>query len=90
MMLYGPLIVWLGLSFFGPYDVTQGVYSKLLYIHVPTVWVAYLGYTLTFLYSVLYFFTKKNKYDSLAMANAKSGVVFTVCLLYTSDAADDC
>ena len=74
MMLYGPLVVWLGLSFFGPYDVTQGIYSKLLYIHVPTVWVAYLGYTLTFVYSVLYFFTKKHKFDSLAVSNAKSGV----------------
>ena len=81
MMLYGPLVVWLGLSFFGPYDVTQGIYSKLLYIHVPTVWVAYLGYTLTFVYSVLYFFTKKHKFDSLAVSNAKSGVVFTIITL---------
>ena len=72
MMLYGPLAVWLLISFFGPYDMTQGIYSKLLYIHVHTVWVAYLGYTLTFIYSVLYFFTKKQKYDSLAVANAKS------------------
>ena len=33
MMLYGPLVVWLLVSFFGPYDVTQGTASKLLYIH---------------------------------------------------------
>ena len=81
MMLYGPLFVWLALSIFGPYDVTQGVSSKLLYIHVPTVWVAYLGYSLTFLYSLMYFFTKKPKYDSIAVANAKSGVIFTIVTL---------
>ena len=61
MMLYGPLVVWLGLSFFGPYDVTQGIYSKLLYIHVPTVWVAYLGYTLTFVYFIDYNKMKNHK-----------------------------
>lgn len=81
MMLYGPLAVWILISFFGPYDMTQGVYSKLLYIHVPTVWVAYFGYTFTFIYSVLYFVTTKQKYDSLAVANAKSGIIFTVVTL---------
>ena len=35
---------------FGPYDQTQGEVSKLLYLHVPTVWVAYLAYTVTFIY----------------------------------------
>ena len=81
MMLFGPLLVWIAIASFGPYDVTQGISSKLLYVHVPTVWVAYLGYSLTFLYSVLYFFTKKEKYDSLAVANAKSGVIFTIVTL---------
>src|SRR5210317_2416791 len=81
MMLFGPLVVWLLVTIFGPYDVTQGVSSKLLYIHVPTVWIAYLAYTLTFLYSALYLFSKKSKYDSIAIANAKSGVVFTIVTL---------
>ena len=62
MMLFGPLVVWLLVTIFGPYDVTQGVSSKLLYIHVPTVWIAYLAYTLTFLYSALYLFSKKSKF----------------------------
>ena len=33
MMLYGPLLVWLLISAFGPYDVVQGPSSKLLYVH---------------------------------------------------------
>ncbi len=41
MMLYGPLLVWVAVALLGPYDVTQGQYSKLLYVHVPTVWIAY-------------------------------------------------
>ena len=61
MMLYGPLLVWVAVALLGPYDVTQGQYSKLLYVHVPTVWIAYLAYTLTFIYSMLYLFKKKSK-----------------------------
>ena len=80
-MLYGPLLVWVLISAFGPYDVVQGPSSKLLYVHVPTVWIAYLAYTLTFIYSLLYLIKKNPKYDSRAVANA--------CLLYTSDAADE-
>jgi len=70
-------LIWIGVSAFGPYDLTQGISSKLLYIHVPTIWIAYLGYTLTFVYSIIYIITKKPKYDSIAFSNAKSGVIFT-------------
>ena len=58
MMLYGPLLVWVAVALLGPYDVTQGQYSKLLYVHVPTVWIAYLAYTLTF-YIQCCIFSKK-------------------------------
>ena len=81
MMLYGPLLVWVLISAFGPYDVVQGPSSKLLYVHVPTVWIAYLAYTLTFIYSLLYLIKKNPKYDSRAVANAKSGVIFTASTL---------
>ena len=50
MMLYGPLLVWVAVALLGPYDVTQGQYSKLLYVHVPTVWIAYLAYTLSLIH----------------------------------------
>ena len=81
MMLYGPLAVWILVSAFGPYDTVQGPSSKLLYVHVPTVWIAYLAYTLTFIYSLLYLIKKNPKYDSRAEANAKSGVLFTASTL---------
>ena len=81
MMLYGPLLVWLLISALGPFDTVQGPSSKLLYVHVPTVWIAYLAYTLTFIYSLLYLIKKNPKYDSRAVANAKSGVLFTATTL---------
>jgi len=86
MMFYGSTILWTLIVLFGPYDVTQGMSSKLLYVHVPTVWIAYLGYSLTFVYSLLYLLKRNHKYDSLALSNAKSGVVFTIVTLVSGSA----
>lgn len=86
MIFYGSTILWILIVLFGPYDVTQGMSSKLLYVHVPTVWIAYLGYSLTFVYSLLYLLKRDHKYDSLALSNAKSGVVFTIVTLVSGSA----
>ncbi len=86
MIFYGSTILWTLIVLFGPYDVTQGMSSKLLYVHVPTVWIAYLGYSLTFVYSLLYLLKRDHKYDSLALSNAKSGVVFTIVTLVSGSA----
>tara|TARA_B100001250_G_scaffold404910_1_gene421547 strand:+ start:665 stop:1366 length:702 start_codon:yes stop_codon:yes gene_type:complete len=67
---------------FGPYDQTQGEVSKLLYLHVPTVWVAYLAYTVTFIYSLRYLISKKPKFDQIAASSAKVGVFFTAITLF--------
>ena len=74
-------LVWISLVYFGPFDSVQGIPSKLLYVHVPSVWIAYLGYFLTFVYSISYLVSKNSKFDSLAVANAKSGVIFTAITL---------
>ena len=86
MIFYGSTILWTLIVLFGPYDVTQGMSSKLLYVHVPTVWIAYLGYSLTFVYSLLYLLKRDHKYDNLALSNAKSGVVFTIVTLVSGSA----
>ena len=74
-------LVWISLVYFGPFDSVQGISSKLLYVHVPSVWIAYLGYFLTFVFSISYLVSKNSKFDSLAVANAKSGVIFTAITL---------
>lgn len=68
---------------FGPYDQTQGEISKLLYAHVPTVWVAYLAYLITFIYSLKYLLSKNPTSDQIAASSAKVGVFFTVVTLLT-------
>ena len=72
-------MVWLvafGLGF-SPADRDQEEAVRLLYVHVPTIWIAYLAFVVTAVASGLYLFTKKHSlgWDRLAGASAEVGVV---------------
>lgn len=71
--------------FFSPADRDQGDAVRILYVHVPTVWVAYLAFTVTALCSALYLFRKKHRlgFDRVAGASAEVGVVFMGLTLVT-------
>jgi len=73
-------MAWLALFalVISPADVNQGESVRLLYIHVPTIWVAYLSFIVTAAASGLYLFTKKHSlgWDRLAGASAEFGVLF--------------
>jgi heme exporter protein C len=61
-----------------PADVNQGESVRLLYIHVPTIWIAYLSFVVTAVASGTYLFTKQHSigWDRLAGASAEFGVAF--------------
>lgn len=63
---------------FTPADVNQGESVRLMYIHLPTIWVAYLSFIVSAVASGLYLFTKKHSlgWDRLAGASSEIGVVF--------------
>lgn len=71
--------------FFSPADRDQGDAVRILYVHVPTVWVAYLAFSVTALCSALYLFRKKHRlgFDRVAGASAEVGVVFMGLTLVT-------
>ena len=71
--------------FLSPADRDQGDAVRILYVHVPTVWVAYLAFTVTALCSALYLFRKKHRlgFDRVAGASAEVGVVFMGLTLVT-------
>ncbi|MFD2472389.1 cytochrome c biogenesis protein CcsA [Amycolatopsis silviterrae] len=60
-----------------PADAEQGVVQRLMYVHVPTAWIAYLAFTVVFAASVAYLRTRRTRWDRLAEASAEIGVVFT-------------
>jgi heme exporter protein C len=73
----------LGLFFTGE-DVVQGSTVRLMYIHVPTAWVAYLAFIVTAITSAMYIWGKQHSltFDRIAGASAEVGVIFMgLCLV---------
>src|SRR5438445_52151 len=60
-----------------PPDAEQGDVQRLMYVHVPSAWLAYLAFTVVFVSSIAYLRTKKIRWDRLAAASAEIGVLFT-------------
>ena len=75
-------LVAFGLGF-SPADRDQQESVRILYVHVPTIWIAYLAFTVTAIASGLYLFTKKKSlgWDRLAGASAEVGTVFVAVTL---------
>lgn len=60
-----------------PPDAIQGQLMRLMYVHVPTAWIAFLGFGITFAASGLWLWRKQSRFDRLAAASAEIGVFFT-------------
>ncbi|HEX2029861.1 MAG TPA: heme ABC transporter permease CcmC [Actinomycetota bacterium] len=60
-----------------PPDAQQGQVQRLMYVHVPTAWLAYLAFAVVFVASIAYLRTKRSRWDRLAAASAELGVLFT-------------
>lgn len=77
----GALVV-LGL-WVAPPDANQGDAQRLMYVHVPAAWLAYLAFAVTALASVLWLWprTRSPRWDLLAGASAEIGVLFTALTL---------
>lgn len=67
--------------FYVPPDVLQGDVQRIMYIHVPTAWVAFLAFFVVFLASVVYLWKRLPEADRVASASAEIGVLFTALTL---------
>jgi heme exporter protein C len=66
-----------------PPDAVQGDAYRLMYLHVPAAWLAYLAFFVTAVASALWLWprTRSTTWDLLAGASAEVGVVFTALCL---------
>jgi heme exporter protein C len=64
-------------------DVFQGEYVRIMYMHVPGAWLAFLAFGVTALGSAGWLITKRQGWDRLAEASAEIGVLFTGVALFT-------
>lgn len=60
-----------------PPDAVQGDVQRLMYVHVPAAWLAYLSFFVVFVASIAYLRTGRTRWDRMAAASAEIGVVFT-------------
>ncbi|WP_233520274.1 cytochrome c biogenesis protein CcsA [Prauserella sp. PE36] len=60
-----------------PPDRVQGDVQRLMYIHVPAAWLAYLSFAVTLGSSVGWLSRRTARYDRVAAASAEVGVFFT-------------
>lgn len=71
------------LAFNAPLDELQGEYTRMINIHVPTLWLAFLAFGVTAFGSVMYLIRRRTHWDRLASASAEIGVLFSVVGVFT-------
>lgn len=59
-----------------PREITQGNVQRIMYVHVPAVWVAYLAFLVVCGASVVYLVRRSATADTLAAACTEVGVLF--------------
>jgi heme exporter protein C len=64
-----------------PADAEQGDVQRLMYVHVPAAWLAFLSFGVVFVASVAYLRTGRIRWDRVAVASAEIGVLFCVLTL---------
>ena len=73
--------LWMAID--SPPDELQGEFAKMLYVHVPTSWLAFLAFGVTLVASIGWLVRKRTWWDDVAASSAEIGVIFTALSLLT-------
>ncbi len=73
--------LWFALT--APPDALQGEYARLLGVHPPSMWVAFIAFGVTAFGSIMWLVKKTERWDRLAAASVEVGVIFTAIGLFT-------
>ena len=76
-----PIYVWSVIQ--APIDSVQGVMQKILYVHPPLAYGAYLGFVATAIAGALFLWRGQEHHDQLAIAGAEVGTLFCTLMLIT-------
>jgi heme exporter protein C len=75
--------LWLWLVARAPLDSVQGVVQKIVYVHPPCAFAAYLGFFCTALGGALYLWRRDDAWDRFAASSAEVGVLFCALVIAT-------
>jgi heme exporter protein C len=68
---------------YAPVEKTMGLVQKIFYIHVPSAFLAYLAFFITFIASIFYLYRKDSRWDTVAYCAVETGVIFCTIVLVT-------
>jgi len=83
LTLIGMSLALYGAFIYAPEEKTMGDVQRIFYFHVASWWIAFLAFAMVFGASAAYLATRRRFYDTLALASAEIGVVFTSMGLFT-------
>jgi heme exporter protein C len=75
---------WLWAVWSAPVDAVQGQIARIVFVHPPLAFAAYLGFGLTALGGGVYLARRGEAWDRFAVASAEVGVVFCSLMLLTA------
>jgi heme exporter protein C len=64
-----------------PPDRDMGNLQKIMYVHVPAAWNAFIAFFVVFVESIRYLWTKEERHDLIASSAAEAGAVLTALTL---------
>ncbi len=83
----GALVLMVGALYLGllyaPTERIQGEAYRIIYVHVPVAWIAFLAFGLVGVMSALYLWKKDRRLDIYAHSLAEVGVIFCTLILLT-------
>jgi len=77
------LIALYTIFIYAPVEKTMGIIQKIFYIHVPSAFLAYLAFFITFIASIIYLLRKDSRWDTVAHCAVETGVIFCSIVLIT-------
>lgn len=83
-LAWGAVTLTVAIGLFGvPPDRTMGDVFRIIYIHVPIIWLAFLAFFVTMVASALYLRRAELRFDRIAVASAEVGLLFTGLTIVT-------
>ncbi|MDP2645262.1 MAG: cytochrome c biogenesis protein CcsA [Desulfobacterales bacterium] len=68
---------------YAPVEKTMGVVQKIFYFHVPSAFISFFAFFITFIASILYLYKRDLKWDAIAACSVEIGVMFCSIVLIT-------
>jgi len=66
-----------------PTESSMGIIQRIFYFHLPSAFLAFLAFGVTFVYSIRYLIKRDMWLDRVAFCSAEIGIIFTTIVLVT-------